>query len=43
MLEFKDRMFKILLESDKRKKENEQINKEDLEEEEISNLNFDNE
>jgi hypothetical protein len=36
-------MFKVLLDSDKRKKENEQINKEDLEEEEISNINFENE
>ena len=42
-MEFKENMFKILMESDKRKKENNQINKEDLEEEEINNLNFDNE
>ena len=36
-------MFKILMDSDKRKKENDQINKDDLEEEEISNLKFENE
>ena len=42
-MEFKDKMFKILMDSDKRKKENDQINKDDLEEEEISNLKFENE